>query len=111
MRRDAATAIAGIQYNDVWRGAGTISNTDLVRVDNQGTTSNQEVNLQAQLNGVKGKSTIATALVQQQVGTTAGNNVAWQATALQLIQNALTQSLNSLVAGTPAQFEVVGTFP
>jgi hypothetical protein len=112
MRRDAATAFAAIQYADVWREGETIADTDTVRVDVQGATTNPPgVNLQAQLNGVRSNSTIATALVEQQVRTSAGNNGADQATALQLIQNALTQSLNTLMANNPTQFAVRGTFP
>ena len=112
MRRDAAQAFGEIDYADVWREGETIADEGTVRVDVQGATTNfPGVNLQAQLNGVRGNSTIATALVEQQVRTSAGNSPVFQDMAVNLIRQALTQSLASLRAGNPQIFEVRGTFP
>ena len=112
MRRDAATAIGEIEYADVWREGQTIAEEGTVHLDVQGATTNPPgVNLQVQLSGVRSNSTIATALVEQQVRTSAGNNRVFQDMALNLIRQALTQSLASVRGDNPQIFEVRGTFP
>jgi hypothetical protein len=57
----AHEVIAHLQYADLWRGAGTLHNTQLVRVDMQGTIAGDPVrhNIQVQVNGIGGHSTIA----------------------------------------------------
>ena len=104
--RDARTAIAAVDFNDVWRGGRTIANTALVRVDSQGNDGNGRANLQAQLNGVTGSSTIAHVLVDASVSAVSGQAQAAQALyAIRQIRGALQQSLTSgrtyYVSGTP----------
>ena len=103
---DARTAIANVNLPDVWRGGRTISNTALVRVDSQGNDANGRANLQAQLNGVGGASTIAHVLVDASGGAVSGQAQAAQALyAIRQIRGALQNSLSSgttyYVTGTP----------
>ena len=106
-RTDALTAIGLVQLADVWRGpqANPIANTVRVRVDSQGNDANGRANLQAQLNGVNGNSTIAHVLVDATVGNAAGQaQAAQQLYAIRQIRGALQ---NSLVNGTT--YTVTGT--
>lgn len=97
-RTDAMTAIGLVQLADVWRGGNTIANTQRVRVDSQGNQVNGRANLQAQLNGVNGASTIACVLVDASVGMAGGQAIAAQQLyAIRQIRGALQ---NSLVNGT-----------
>lgn len=103
---DARTAIAAVALADVWRGGNTIANTARVRVDSQGNDGNGRANLQAQLNGVGGASTIAHVLVDASVGNTAGQaQAAQQLYAIRQIRGALQNSLTSgctyYVTGSP----------
>ena len=91
----------------MWRGpqANPIANTVRVRVDSQGNDANGRANLQAQLNGVNGNSTIAHVLVDATVGNVAGQALAAQQLyAIRQIRGALQ---NSLVNGTT--YTVTGT--
>lgn len=107
-RADAMTAIGLVQLADVWRGpqANPIANTVRVRVDSQGNDANGRANLQAQLNGVNGNSTIAHVLVDATVGNAAGQaQAAQQLYAIRQIrgalQNSLTNGTTYTVTGTP----------
>ena len=107
-RTDAMTAIGLVQLADVWRGpqANPIANTVRVRVDSQGNDANGRANLQAQLNGVNGNSTIAHVLVDATVGNAAGQaQAAQQLYAIRQIrgalQNSLTNGTTYTVTGTP----------
>lgn len=99
----AMHAIDAIDFADVWRGAGTIVNQGGVRVDVQGRTGSQQQNLQVQINGVQGNSTVSTALIADSVGETSIE--AQRVYALRKIKNALFSSLNDGhiygVSGTP----------
>lgn len=102
-QHDAMHAIDAIDFADVWRAAGTIVNEGTVRVDVQGRTGNQQQNLQVQINGVQGNSTVATALVADSVGETSIE--AQRVYALRKIRSALFSSLNDghiySVSGSP----------
>jgi len=107
-RTDALTAIGQVQLADVWRGpqANPIANTVRVRVDSQGNDANGRANLQAQLNGVNGNSTIAHVLVDATVGNAAGQaQAAQQLYAIRQIrgalQNSLTNGTTYTLTGTP----------
>ncbi len=107
-RTDAQTAISQVQLADVWRGpqANPIANTVRVRVDSQGNDANGRANLQAQLNGVNGNSTIAHVLVDATVGNAAGQaQAAQQLYAIRQIRGALQNSLANgttyTLTGTP----------
>lgn len=60
--KDAKDAIDELQYADLFRGAGQLTAVGKVRVDMQGTFTQTGIvwsNIQAQVNGVRGNSTIA----------------------------------------------------
>ena len=101
--RDARLAINAIDFADVWRGAGTIVNQGLVRVDVQGRTGAGEQNLQVQINGVNGNSTVAAALIAESVQD--ASIEAQRVYAVRKIKDALFSSMNDnhiyRVTGTP----------
>lgn len=101
--RDARLAINAIDFADVWRGAGTIVNQGLVRVDVQGRTGAGEQNLQVQINGVNGNSTVAAALIAESVQD--ASIEAQRVYAVRKIKDALFSSMNDShiyrVTGTP----------
>ena len=97
-RSDAILAISGVQLADCWRAGVTISNSPLIRVDCQGVDANGQANLQAQINGQNGNSTVAHVLVDQSVGATGGPRADVQRLyAIRQIRGALG---NSLANGT-----------
>ena len=101
--RDARLAINAIDFADVWRGAGTIVNQGLVRLDVQGRTAAGEQNLQVQINGVNGNSTVAAALIAESVQD--ASIEAQRVYAVRKIKDALFSSMNDghiyRVTGTP----------
>lgn len=101
--RDARLAINAIDFADVWRGAGTIVNQGLVRLDVQGRTGAGEQNLQVQINGVNGNSTVAAALIAESVQD--ASIEAQRVYAVRKIKDALFSSMNDnhiyRVTGTP----------
>lgn len=101
--RDARLAINAIDFADVWRDAGTIVNQGLVRLDVQGRTAAGEQNLQVQINGVNGNSTVAAALIAESVQD--ASIKAQQVYAVRKIKDALFSSMNDShiyrVTGTP----------
>ena len=102
--RHARLAINAIDFADVWRGAGTIVNQGLVRLDVQGRTAAGEQNLQVQINGVNGNSTVAAALIAESVQN--ANIEAQRVYAVRKIKDALFSSMNDnhiyRVTGTPS---------
>lgn len=95
-RADAIAAINQLQLADVWRGGNTIANSGAVRIDSQGNNAAGRANLQAQLNGVQGASTIACVLVDASVGAAGGQAVAAQQLyAIRQIKGALQNSLTN----------------
>lgn len=102
-QHDAMYAIDAIDFADVWRDSRGIVKRGEMRVDVQGRTGSQQQNLQVQLNGIKGNSTVACALVADSVGVTSIE--AQQVYALRKVKNALFSSLNDghiyRVSGSP----------
>ena len=104
-RSDAILAISTVQFADVWRAGNTIGNSPLIRVDCQGVDVNGRANLQAQINGVTGNSTVAHVLVDASVGVTGGPRAdAQRVYAIRQIRGALG---NSLANGTT--YTLIGT--
>lgn len=93
-RNAAHEVIAQLQYADLWRGAGTLHKNAAVRVDMQGTIAGNPVqhNIQVQVNGVHGASTIAHANVSASIMT---DDPANQRGAANKVISALNQSLDS----------------
>lgn len=105
-RTDANTVFNAMQLADVWRSGVKIADSPTVRLDSQGNDANGRANLQAQLNGVNGASTIAHVLVDASVGGVGGQAQAAQTLyATRQIVGALINSLRSgttyTVTGTP----------
>lgn len=107
-RADAIRAIQQLQFADIYRAGNTIANDHSVRIDCQGVNVAGQANLQAQLNGVQGNSTIAHVLVDQTVGQVQIGPAQQAQTlyAIRQIKGALSNSLTDrttwLVQGTPA---------
>jgi len=106
IRQDAALAIGQVELEKVWRKGKKIANTPLVRVDCQGVDDNGQANLQAQINGQQGNSTIAHVLVDQSVGETSGPRAdAQKVYAIRQVRGALQNSLSTgntyTLTGTP----------
>lgn len=104
-RTAAHEVIAQLQYADVWRNAGTLHQNSLVRVDMQGTIAGNPVrhNIQVQVNGIAGNSTIAHADVSASLMT---NDPANQRGVAHKVISALNQSLDS-----GHSYSVTGTSP
>ncbi len=102
-RTDAILAISQVALADCWRlaqggGGRTISNSPSVRIDVQSLDGAGVSNVQAQLNGVNGHSTIAHVQLAPSIGMTNGPRADAQATyAIRQIRGALG---NSLANGT-----------
>ncbi len=107
-RTDAQAAINAIQYADIFGGPGTISNHGMIHVDNQGHFQVGGVgpyyyNIQAQVNGVHGHSTVAHANVCDTIMT---NDPLNQTGAKNRVISALQRSLDD-----DHSYTVTGTCP
>ncbi|KAK5576177.1 hypothetical protein RB653_007318 [Dictyostelium firmibasis] len=95
-KKDLQSAANDLQYANIFKnGAGTIANEGTVRIDMQGTFSSggqKWHNLQGQLNGVKGKSTIAHVQVAENAMT---DNKAQQNALVTMVINAMMDSYTS----------------
>ncbi|CCY63929.1 putative uncharacterized protein [Clostridium sp. CAG:967] len=107
MRNDAHNAIGQLQYADLFRGAGTLTNFDRVRVDMQGTFNRNGStwsNIQVQVNGQNGNSTIAHVELNHQCANI--TNIENQRGVTNKVRSALEQSLDS-----GNTYVVTGTLP
>jgi uncharacterized protein (DUF2267 family) len=91
------SVIAALDYDDLWRGPGTLHEDErmLMRVDAQGSYMEggfRQYNIQVQKNGINGASTVACAIVSSVIQT---NNAQNQAGAKNKVISALNQSLDS----------------
>ncbi len=95
--------IAKLQYADLWRGAGTLRDNGVMRVDMQGHIPGPPIqyNIRVQVDGMRGNSTVAHANVSSSIQS---DDPANQQGALNKVISALNQSLDSghsyTVAGT-----------
>ena len=92
-RNKSNDVIAKLVYLDLWRGAGTLHTNDVMRVATRGTFVNDGVtyhNIQVQVNGKQGKSTVAHVNVAD---TIASENIGSQEEAVNEVIAALNQSL------------------
>lgn len=102
-RSSTQNVIALLQYGDLWRGAGTLRDNGVMRVDMQGQIPGPPIqsNIQVQVDGVRGNSTVAHVIVSSTIQT---NDPANQRGSLNAVIAALNQSLDSgrsyTVAGT-----------
>jgi len=105
-QRDATQdVIATLQYADLWRGPGTLRQNAIMRIDMQGNIPGPPLmkNLQVQVNGLNGASTVAHANVST---TIQSNDPGNQRGALKKVISALNQSLD-----TNQSYVVGGTNP
>jgi hypothetical protein len=110
VRHDAVEAIQAVQLSDCWRtaqggGGRTIAKVGSVRVDVQSVSAGI-ANVQAQINGVTGNSTIAHVQLASSIGMAGGSEKAAQETyAIRQIRGALQNSLSTgrtyTLTGTP----------
>lgn len=103
----AQRVIAQLAFSMLSGGAGTIVNDGMVRIDRQGQTAAGDLNLQVQINGMSGASTIAAAIIPSQYlnGVT---NEHTMGEVLNKVQNALFYSLESLRNQAPEIFGLQG---
>jgi hypothetical protein len=101
----AQEVINQITYADLWRGAGTLHKNPEMRVDMQGIIAGNPVrhNIQVQVNGLKGASTVAHADVSASLMTENADN---QRGVANKVISALNQSLDS-----GHSYAVTGTSP
>ena len=104
-RGSCQNVIAQLQYADLWRGAGTLRDNGVIRVDMQGHIPGPPIqyNMQVQVNGIQGKSTVAHAIISSTIQTADSAN---QRGALRSVIAALNQSLD-----TGNSYTVTGTSP
>jgi hypothetical protein len=109
-RAVAQALMTQLQYDDLWRGSGTVRNDRAggMRIDMQGTTTATPTtpvqhNLQVQKNGVSGNSTVAHANVSVTLQTTDPMN---QRGVVNKVISALNQSMD-----TGHSYTVTGSIP
>ena len=89
---DARGVIAKLNFADIWRKPPFSITQGTVRLDIQGGIANGGRNIQVQLNGASGDSTISGTTVQGNVGT--ASTAARQDYVQRMVRNALANSLN-----------------
>ena len=106
---NASKGIHRLEYSDLWRDAGTILNeggTDRggIRIDVQNPPADGGANVQVQLNGFKGHTSVAHVLVASGLGAYAGKQ-AERNVIISKVKWAFFESLNQgvtvTVTGTP----------
>lgn len=93
IKSDAENAIGQLTYHDLWRASRTLVTCGTVRIDMQGVTGDGKRNIQVQINGVRGSSTVSAALVDPELSTTAIESE--QRYIIRKVRHALNESLNS----------------
>lgn len=112
---DAVAAINALGYQNLWAGAGTQTSVGTMRVDFQGLTGAGQANLQLQVNGVGGHTTVACILIEpgaRSVAPVVGNAArvnAQQAEIRRVAVAAFMNSLQNFEAGTPHVWRVSGS--
>jgi hypothetical protein len=91
----AQRVIAQLVFSVIAGGPGTILDNGIVRIDRQGQTAAGDLNLQVQIDGIQGSSTIAAALIPNRYfnGVT---NPGTMAEVQRVVRDALVRSLDSL---------------
>ncbi|EGC37927.1 hypothetical protein DICPUDRAFT_91531 [Dictyostelium purpureum] len=95
-KKDASEAIAQLEYSKIfYNSAGTIANHGSIRIDMQGIFTHfgtRYHNIQAQINGIKGSSTVAHVSVSEESMSTKTSE---QKHVVRKVRNALLESLKS----------------
>jgi hypothetical protein len=112
---DAVNAINALDYADLWGAPGTKTSRGTMRVDLQGYTTTGEANLQLQVNGVNGNSSVAGILISPSAQSAVPNRTngaqvaAQQAEIRRVAVSAFMDSLNNFEQGNPRFWRVTGT--
>lgn len=104
-RESSRNVIAQLEYADLWRGPGTLRDNKVMRVDMQGHIPGPPIqyNIQVQVDGIFGNSTVAHAIVSSTIQT---DDPANQRGSLRAVIAALNESLD-----TGRTYTVAGTSP
>ncbi|MFU2319090.1 hypothetical protein [Rahnella sp. PCH160] len=104
-KQSAYNVIAQLQYADLWRAPGQLRTNGVMRVDMQGHIPGAvtQYNIQVQVNGINGQSTVAHVIVSGSLQTGNAQN---QQGALNAVIAGLNQSID-----TGCTFTVAGSVP
>lgn len=104
--RATQTLIGQLLYASIPGGRGTVLDNGIVRIDRQNPLLGGDINLQVQIDGINGMSTIATAIIPQHyLGLT---NPGSAAEVQRVVRQALSASLDSLINANPFIYQVEG---
>lgn len=108
---DAVQAINQLTYGALWStpAMNPISHTVWIRIDIQNAPGGGAQNLQAQLNGLRNHSTVATVIIAGNLAL-AGNSIPKQKEVLRKVKSAFFDSLNDFEQNNPHIWNVGGTF-
>lgn len=112
---DAVAAVNALAYGELWRQPANnpLTDTPNVRMDLQGYTAAGQMNLQLQVNGVRGvPSTVAAILVANTVMAVpppSPRSVPQQTEIVRVIKAAFMNSLQNYEQGNPRVWTVTGT--
>ncbi|WP_224363974.1 hypothetical protein [Hyalangium versicolor] len=112
---DAVAAINALSYANLWAAPGTQTIVGTMRVDCQGHTGTGQANLQLQVNGARGHTTVACILIDATAQSVAPrpNNAtrvtAQQAEIRRVAVAAFMNSLQDFELGNPRIWRVTGT--
>lgn len=106
-REDVREAIDGLDFHELPGGAGTAVRTGRMRIDRQGQTGNNEQNIQVQVNGVNGRSTVATILIPNRYLNNNLNDHG-RAQVINRVRTALRRSFFDFIRGNPTVYRLDG---
>lgn len=111
-KSDAVSCINELEYADLWGQPGPpVTNTPTMRLDLQGYTGAGQMNLQVQVNGIQGNSTVAAVLVDdtaRAVPPPSPRSLPQQTEIARKIKGALFASLFSFENQDPVIWNVTG---
>jgi hypothetical protein len=106
-REEVLEAIADLDFNELRGGAGTVVPGQRIRIDRQGQTTNDEQNIQVQVNGVNGHSTVATVLIPNRYLNRTVNDHG-QAQIINRVRGALQNSFYSFIRSNATIYRLHG---
>jgi hypothetical protein len=106
-REEVLEAIGTLDFNHLGGGAGNALRRGMIRIDRQGQTSNDEQNIQVQVNGVNGDSTVATVLIPNRyLNSTVNDHGRSQVT--NLVRRALQNSFYTFIRSNATNYRLHG---
>jgi len=106
-RQNVTEAIDALDFHELPGGAGTAVRTGQIRIDRQGQTGNNEQNIQVQVNGVNGPSTVATILIPNRYLNNTLNDHG-RAQVINRVRDALRRSFRDFIRDNPAVYRLDG---